>query len=300
MHLERVDLNLLVVFDAVASAGSVTRAAKQLSLSQPAVSHALNRLRDLMGDPLFVRSRGGLAPTPRGESMVAPVRDILAAIGSVLTAPGFDPSSTTKRFCIGASDYSMMTVVPELVRRLRARAPAARLEIRAMGRDSLEELESGDLDLAFWGATPPGPPFESQQLFFERFVGLLCERHPMAIKAAQGALTLEEYLGYPHVLVTFRDPRQSPIDARLAEIGRSRTVAVVTPSFASNVASLRGTDLIMSLPSRLAANSDKHGLLQFELPLAVSEYPYSFVWHRRTNEDPAIDWLRTMTASCAA
>ena len=146
--------------------------------------------------------------------------------------------------------------------------------------------------MTFIGADPPGSPLKSQELFRERFTGLLCARHPLAVKAGQNAVSLDDYLAFPHVMVSFRDPRQSPIDARLAELGRKRSIAVTTPNFASNVASIRGTDLIMSLPSRLAANTDRGDLIQFDLPLDVPDYPYSLLWHTRSDQDQAMIWMR--------
>lgn len=288
----RVDLNLLVVFDAVAQTRSVTGAAERLALSQPAVSHALNRLRDIVRDPLFVRGRGGLVLTPRARAMVGPVHEMLGAVGGILASGTFDPATSTRSFRVSASDYSMMTVVPGMVRALRAQAPEATLDVVPAGERTLAELEAGDLDCAFWGARPPDAPYLSRELFRERFIGILCARHPLAIKAGQGAITLDDYLAFPHIMVTFRDPRLSPVDAKLGEIGRSRRIAVITPNFASNVWSLSGTDLIMSLPSRLAATATGPHLVMFDLPLDVPDYPYSVVWHPRTDADAANLWLR--------
>ncbi len=293
-NLPRADLNLLVVFDAVARTRSVTLAAERLSLSQPAVSHALNRLRTLTRDPLFVRGRDGLVLTPRADVMVVPVSDILAAIARIVVAPEFSPADTVRRFKVGASDYSMMTVVPGLVRAVRAQAPSGSLEIVQFGANVLALLESGELDMAFWGATAPPSPFLSAELFREHFVGLVCARHPLAIKAEQGGVALNEYMSFPHVIVTFLDSRQNPVDARLAELGLKRKIGLVSPSFAANAACLHGSDLIMSAPSRFAANARQSGLVSFKLPFNVPDYPYSVVWHRKTDEDPAVRWLRDL------
>ncbi len=103
---------------------------------------------------------------------------------------------------------------------------------------------------------------------------------------------MDDYLAFPHVMVSFRDPRQSPIDARLAELGRKRSIAVTTPNFASNIASIRSTDLIMSLSSRVATNTMRADLIQFDLPLDVPDYPYSLLWHTRSDRDQAMIWLR--------
>ena len=194
----------------------------------------------------------------------------------------------------------MAVITPPLVRRLRAIAPHATIEIEHVGAASTARLDAGDLDLAFWGATPPDPPFMATQLFRERFVGVVDPRHPLAVRAGQGLLTLDDYLAYPHVQVTFSDPRLSPVDAALAAVGRRREVAVVTPSFASNLAALRGADLVMALPSRLVKAAGAADLVAFALPLAVPDYPYSMVWHRRTDDDPPQRWLRGLVEDVCA
>jgi DNA-binding transcriptional LysR family regulator len=296
IHSARFNLNLLEVFDAVAATGSTTLAADRLAISQSAVSHALNRLRDVVGDPLFVRGRGGLVPTPLAANMIEPVKDLLESARSILDPAVFEPAASTRRFKVGASDYAMLTTVPGLVRNVRETAPNVMVEVIAIREHVLTHLESGDLDIAFIGAEPPPEPFLSLELFREHFVGVLCARHPLALKAGQELLTLDDYLAYPHAMVTFSDPRLSPIDAVLARLGRNRRIALVAPNFAGNVVSLPHTDLIMSLPSRLAHSVAHPGLVTFKLPLAVPDYPYSIVWHRRTEHDPACSWLRAKAA----
>ncbi len=293
-NFSRIDLNLLVVFDAVAQSQSVTAAADRLSLSQPAVSHALNRLRDLVGDRLFVRSGNGFLPTPRAEAMILPVRQLLAMAHGVLVTGEFDPAGSARVFHVGASDYAALTVIPELVRALRDEAPGVTLKVVPPREQILAQLESGELDCSLWGAQTPRPPFLSQELFREHFVGLVSARHPLAVEACQGTLTLDDFLAHPHMMVTFRDPRLSPVDAALEALGRRRRVAVIAPNFASNIASLSGTDLIMCLPSRLANSISSPDLIHFPLPLEVPDYPYSLIWHERTDGDPTCAWLRRL------
>jgi len=297
-NIARADLNLLVVFDAIASTRSVSRAAGRLALSQPAVSHALRRLRDLVDDPLFVRGRDGLAPTPRALMMISPVREILDSVERVLADGDFNPEMAQLRFRIAASDYSMMTIAPACVAELRRAAPLSTIEMRHAGEDTLALLESGDLDLAFWGAAIPDGPFRALELFREHYVGLICARHPLAIRAGQGALTLDDYLAFPHMVASFRDPRLSPVDAELEALGRSRTIGVVTPNFAANVACLRGNDLIVSLPARLVARVNLDHLVVFALPLNVPDYAYSIIWHHRTERDVASIWFRELVSRC--
>lgn len=299
MNTDRVDLKLLVVFDAVAQTGSVTAAAARLTVSQPAISHALNRLRDLVGDPLFVRNRNSLVPTPRAQAMIEPVHSIVEAARGVMQLGTFDPSTSQRVFRVGGTDYSMMVIVPALVHLMRSEAPQSTLELVPVEPKTLASLETGDLDCTFWGATPPEAPFLCRPLFQEHFVGLVGCRHPLSKKARRGTLTLDDYLAYPHAVTQFRISVPSPIDAALARLGRSRTIGFASPNFASNVASLRKTDMILTIPSRLASHLVDQKMLQFDLPIEIPSFSYSLVWHRRTDADPACNWLRELAIKAA-
>jgi len=300
MNNGRIDLNLLVVFAAIAETGSVTAAARKLALSQPAVSHALNRLRDVTKDALFVRGRAGLVPTPRAEAMVSPVRDALAVLGGALQPDRFDPGSAGRSFRLGVSDYALATLGQPLMRAVRAQAPGVGLEFRLVDERSLAMLETGALDGLFWGADAPEPPVQGLDLFREHLVGLVCARHPLAGAAREGALTLEDYLAFPHIVVSWREPHRSAVDAALDRLGRQRRVGVVSPNFTANIAALAGTDLIMSLPARMADSLASPALVQFSLPLELADYPYRFLWHLRTARDPGMIWLREIVRQAAA
>lgn len=298
MNTERPDLNLLIVFNAVASTQSVTAAAKLLSLSQPAVSHALNRLRDILDDPLFVRSKAGFLPTPRAKALTGQVREIVNAAQSVFETEKFDPGKIERRFCIGASDYSSMTLIPGLIREFRRLAPKATLDIVAAGKDSFAQLAAGELDCTYWGSIQPELPWHGQSLFSEHLVGMIARNHPLAPKLKKRSITLDEYLAFPHASVSLRDPRRNPVDAELARLGRTRKVGVISQSFAANMASLSGNDLIASLPSRLVPMAPRFNLLVFKLPIKLADYSYWLVWHRRTDADSAMSWFRDLTVRC--
>ncbi|MBP7336180.1 LysR family transcriptional regulator [Niveispirillum sp.] len=291
MNLTRIDLNLLVVFDAVARTGSVKDAAPQLALSQPAVSHALNRLRELMDDPLFVRSHNRLVPTERALAMVAPVTDILDSVRAVMSAGQFDAISSKRTFRIAISDFTALTIVPWLIRKLRQVAPAVTVDLIPVGEQTLSMLESGELDCTFWGLRPPSAPYLSQLLFRDSFVAFCCKQHPL-VRPGHKPITTEDYLAHPHAIAQFRDPNPSPVDVVLADAGHARTIALRSPSFMSNISAIAGTDLITTLPSRLSPLASAQGLRSFNLPFAVPDFPYSLVWHRRTEPDPACIWFR--------
>nr|WP_280922877.1 LysR substrate-binding domain-containing protein [Rubellimicrobium aerolatum] len=198
--------------------------------------------------------------------MIVPVREVLATAGRLFATQSFDPATTTQTFRIAATDYSMMTVVPDLVRLLRQQAPGGTLDIRPFDARALGQLEDGDLDASFWAAERPGAPFGARTLFRETYLGLVCASHPLLGKANEGTLTVGDYLAHPHVMARWSDPRQSPVDARLAALGHARRVAVTTPNFAANIAALPGTDLIMTLPSRLCGTLDGRAVLAIPRP----------------------------------
>lgn len=291
-NVNRVDLNLLVVFDAVARTRSVTAAADRLALSQPAVSHALRRLRVMLGDPLFVRGRHGLTLTARAEDCIGEIDTILAAVGRVLGDNTFNPATTKRTFKVAASDYAIQTIVPHLARRLRQAAGGSKIEISSMDASVEEKLRNGRFDIAFVGEPLIDSAIMIRELFREQFTALVCATHPLARKAARSKITLSEYLAFPHVTVSFGGSGRSPIDVALGALGKERHIAMVTPSFSTNLSSVRNTDLIVSLPSRLAGIGQHFGLVTFKLPMAVPDFPYLMAWHMRTDSDPALMWLR--------
>jgi DNA-binding transcriptional LysR family regulator len=251
----------------------------------------------LLGDPLFVRGRRGLTPTARAQAMIGPVAEILLQIGAVLGPSEFDPKTATRTFRIGASDYSTTAVLPDVIRALRVVAPGVMLEAEAFGEQSVARLEIGELDCSFWGGGPLKEPFHSQLLFRDRPVGLVCGSHPLAKRARRGAVSLEDYLRYPHAQIKVGQIAANPIDTALAAMGRARRVALMTPGYSANFALIVGSDLILSPPARLAREAERLGLVAFELPISVPYNPYALIWHRRADADPANIWLRRLIAS---
>lgn len=289
MNITRVDLNLLATFDAVATTGSVSGAAIQLNLSQPAVSHALNRLRKITGDRLFVRSGHALVPTPLALSMQPNVHGILETARTMLTRQDFDPNRDERKFRIAASDYAALTIVPKLLQSLRRNAPNTVIEVSPVSGATMGELERAETSFTFWGAIPPKQPFEAAHLYDEHFVGIFWNRHPLA---ELGVTALEDYLAYPHASVTFGTGTENPVEKALIELGHQRIVRFTGHSVSGNLAAIRETDLVMALPSRLAGFAETLGFVKFKLPFTVTTFPYSIVWHRRTSTDPAHAWLR--------
>lgn len=281
------DLNLLVILDALCRFGSVSKAAEALSLSQPAVSHALNRLRGVTQDPLFTRSGRGLVPTPRARALAEEVAGIVAAAQASLRPERFDPELDSAVVRLGLSDYAGLTLLPPLVAVLRDKAPLVRIEALPVGRTALRQLEEGALDLCFWGTAPPEAPFLYRQLFRESFMVVLRAGHP----ALAGKIGLEEWLSLGHAVVSLGDPGQSPVEAALTALGRSRRVMLASPSFAANLAAVAASDLVATMPARLAAAMGE-GLVARPLPVAVPVFDYGMIWHPRAEVSPALRWLR--------
>ena len=291
------DLNLLVVFDAVARFGSVSAAATHLSLSQPAVSHALNRLRKTIGDGLFTRAGRGLIATPRAAEMIEPVRALILAAQGMSGPARFDPGQSKQVFRVAASDYAAYTLVPGLMRVLRAEAPGVRLDISHASGAAMGDLALGQLDLTFWGTSPPQAPFHSSVLFHEHYVGVACARHPMFHNNRN--VGMAEYLTYPHAVVSLQAPGANTIDQALRAVGLSRRIALSSHSFAGNLAALHGSDLICNLPARMCVRLDPN-LRSFDLPLPLPTYEYGLVWHDRTAASAPHQWLRQVVARAHA
>ncbi len=274
------DLNLLVVFDAIARFGSVSMAATHLSLSQPAVSHALNRLRKTVGDPLFTRAGRGFIATPRATEMTEPVRALILAAQDLASPSQFVAGSTERAFRVAASDYAAQTLVPTLMRLLRHEAPGLSLDILPATGSIPDNLSSGQLDLSFWGTNPLGPPFHHTDLFYEHYEGVACVHHPMFCSGV--AVDLDAYLTYPHAVVALQAPGANAIDHTLRAVGRPRRIALSSHSFVGNLAALPGSDLICSLPARMCQTLEP-GLRRFALPVAIPSYGYGIVWHDRSH-----------------
>jgi DNA-binding transcriptional LysR family regulator len=294
MDIRSVDLNLLVALDALLGERNVTRAAARLNLSQSAMSAALARLRALFGDPLLLRTAGGMLPTSKGQELAAPVKQVLADVGRLVQQAGaFDPASARVTFTIAASDYVEFAILPRLVDFLEANAPLARFAVRAMDFGAIgRQLEAGEVDLGILGAGFAPPNARSRPLFLERFVCVVRRDHPRI----RDRLTLDEFCALEHLLV---QPSGSGFTAQtddaLAAIGRRRQVRLSVPHFLLVPEILVRSDMIVVLPERLARGyRDRFRI--FEPPLEMPPFAIVEVWHERTHRDPALVWLRQALA----
>ena len=292
VRLAGVDLNLLVTLDALLAEQSVTRAAERLGLSVPAVSHALARLRDRLGDPILVRAGRGMVRSERGKRLEPEVRRLVAAAERVLAPdPTDDLARVERAFTIHATDYVLHVLGSEVDRRVREAAPQIALRHRLNEPDDGEKLRAGAADLAVgvYGKLPP--EVRIRRLFDERLVAVVRSGHPVVKKR----LSIEQYVRLPHIQVAPRGRPGGVIDQRLAARGRSRRVVRIVPFFSSAIELVAETDYLLTLPERLALHyADLFGLSVHETPVAVEPYALQLIWHPRHDGDDVHAWLRSV------
>lgn len=289
MNIRKLDLNLLVALDTLLDERNVTRAAARLAMSQPALSGALARLRDLLGDPLFIRAQRGLVPTPRALEMAHTVKRIVRDGQDLLRSASFAPQTATGEMSIATTDYMQTTLVAPLLAHVRRAAPGLRLAVRSLELSDIpSRLARGDLDLGITIPEFAPPEMQSRTLYRERYVGAARKRHPIF----RGRITVEAFCRYPHALVVPRGgPAHGPVDDALSAIGARRSVAISVPSFLILPHVLRSTDLVTVMPARLFKHM-RRDLAVFEVPLAVPEFNVIAVWHPRVQNDLRHRWLR--------
>jgi DNA-binding transcriptional LysR family regulator len=296
MHLSETNLKLFLVLDAVMAERSVTRAAARLGVTQPAVSHALNRLRALYRDELLVRDRDGMVPTPLAIELIAPLRLGLAELERVLNRDvGFVPNSSARIFSLATVDYPTITGLPKLLARLRKEAPGTDVRVRPIGPGLAEALAAGQLDTVLAGG-------EVEQVFaLERglmrslicndpFVCIARKGHPVLAKRK---LDLETYLGLPHALISTGGGDSGLVDAVLAKRKKQRRIAATVPNFVGAPHLVASSDLIATVPRAIAEYGAR--VLPIELhapPLELPRGDAYLWWHQRFNNDPGHRWWR--------
>jgi DNA-binding transcriptional LysR family regulator len=291
VHLGGVDLNLLVALDALLAERSVTRAAARVGLTQPAMSHALARLRTLLDDPLFVRTPGGMVPTPRAEAMEAPIRRALVDIGAAIRdRSAFDPKTAKRAFTIATRDYADLVLLPPLVARLSREAPGVDLHVRTVPDDWAHALQQGEVDLVVAPLPGKGPSgVLARKLLDERLVCVMRKGHPDAKKP----LGLARYLALRHALVAPQGRAGGLVDDVLAQKGLRRRVALRVPSFLVVPFVVARSDLVVTLAERVAVTfAESLDLAVLPPPLELSGFSLHLTWHERRAADAGLSWLR--------
>jgi DNA-binding transcriptional LysR family regulator len=298
MSWNAFDLNLLVVFNAVAQEKNFTRAGQRLGMSQPAVSHALARLRYALKDELFVRTPEGMQPTPRAERMAGPVRAALRELQVTVEPDEFDASQTSRSYTIAANNYAARAVIPALARRMAKLAPSTVLEVRPIGAlHLLDQLDAGGVDLALTTLIEGGDRFKCVGLLDDEYVAILSSDNPVA---AELELSIEAFAALPHIAITSSGDDTHFIDDALADHGLARLVSAKVPLH-SLILMLIGSEALAVVPRRVAAD------LVAICPLTMRPLPFpsprvslSMIWHRRLDNHPAHRWLRGTLRAVAA
>jgi DNA-binding transcriptional LysR family regulator len=285
VRLAGIDLNLLTSLDALLATQSVTRAARALGRTQPAVSHALRRLRELLGDELLVRTPGGMQPTPRAQELRPAVRAAIEAAEVVLQeAPVFDPARAERSFALAMADQMSFLVLPPLIARLTREAPGVRID----QRPSSLLAPGDDVDLAIGVFRDQPATTREEPLFREEFACVIRRGSP----AARGPFDLQRHLALPHLLVAPRGLPGSPLDDALARAGQRRRVVLTVPHFLVAPHVIATTDLVWTAPVRLARAFAHLPLAVREPPFRVDGFTVAMRWHVRLDRDPGLRWLR--------
>jgi DNA-binding transcriptional LysR family regulator len=300
MNFRTLDLNLLRVFDVVMVERNVTRAAERLAMTQPAVSNALRRLREAIGEELFVPGSTGVTPSPHAVALWPAVREALASLRELLDPQGFDPAQDERRFTLAMADATSAVILPRLLAAFERARARATLQIEPLTtRDPRTLLERGAFDAAIGFFPDVARAFAAslgqgetvlEPLYDCDYVCAMRREHPLA---AQEPLTLDDYCAAAHARVSFAGRPHGFVDEKLAALGRSRRVALVINQYAAAVQVVCTTDLLAVLPRRFvqacgAAEALHIAALPFEMP----RIEIGLLWHRRHERDAAQRWLR--------
>ncbi|HDX8454748.1 LysR family transcriptional regulator [Aeromonas hydrophila] len=309
MKLHQLDLNLLLAFDALMAQGSVTRAAETLFISQPAMSHALNRLRTFFGDPLLVRTPQGMLPTPRAQRLHLGVQQALRLLEQQLSDEEvFEPSQSKRRFVLCTTDYVECVLIPPLIQRLKRLAPGVTIEIRIL-RDTLPEAElaSGEIDLVLgFDEYMQVPGYLGKETWLtEPLAGLVRADLPMTAPTLAESgdepalpaerISLAQLIEMPHVFHSPLGTSEASLDRYLKTLGFSRTISVNSQSYMSAAAIVNQSDHLLVLPSMVAELLASHWPLKsLPLPEDVPDYHLNCVWHPVHAQQPALIWLKAL------
>jgi DNA-binding transcriptional LysR family regulator len=301
MDFHGIDLNLLAAFDALMSERSVTRAAAQVRVSQPAMSAALSRLRKLFSDPLFLRSAEGLLPTPLARELAEPIAHALRQIENTLVKkPGFAPKEASLTFNLGLSDYPAFVLLPSLLQALGEQAPGVSLSVHAFSdRDhAVDLLDAGAIDAAI-GV----PPTHSdgrilmRPVLRDEFVTIVASDHA----AARRGMNLRTYLSLRHILVSPEGERHGLVDQALAQQGKKRMLALTLPQMFAAPAVVARTNMTATVMKRVALSSPAgRRLVLFPPPIVLPQIVFDLIWHRRSDSNPAQQWFRALIETTGA
>jgi DNA-binding transcriptional LysR family regulator len=295
--IDRVDLNLLVAFEAVLRERSVTRAGQRLGLSQPAMSHALNRLRHLTKDQLFVRTPDGMLPTPLAARLADPVQRALLELRTALEAEGFLPGEARQRFVIAVNNYAAIALVGPILQRARALAPHVQFRFRPSGTlDAPDMLDRGELDLALVATAPRLQRFQSLTLIDDDFVGVVRRSHPIL----EGGLDMPAFAALSHLTISSSGDDLSALDEALSRAGLTRQIALEVPYLSAGPV-ITQSDMIAIMARHIGEEFRRAFPVELvTLPIQPARLQATMVWQSRFQDQPAHRWLRDTIRSVSS
>lgn len=295
--LDSLDLGKLVALEALLRHQSVSAAARELALTQPSLSQLLAQLRLVFDNPLLVRTGNRMVATSKGQALQAPLAAAIASVRRLGEEADFEPQSARARFRIACTDFVAGLVMPAVVRRLRRESPGIHVELQNWGTRRAETLASDELDLGVGTGSRPLSGIYQRKLFDDEFVCITDKRN----RAANARWTPAQFAALPHAQLSVKGVGTGAVDTALAELDLSRTISVSLPHFWLAADFILGTDLVLTVPKRLtAALAPRYpNLNRVPLPLRVSGFTATLLWHERRHHDPAHRWLRHCLAEAA-
>lgn len=291
MELEDIDLNLLVVFNQLLKERKVSKVAENLGLGQPAVSNALARLRKLFGDELFLRTSSGMQPTPFADQLAESIGYALGMIhGAVNARTSFNPANSKRSFSIGMTDIGEIYFLPQLMQRIQELAPSVSIStVRNTAVNLKDAMEAGQVDLAIGLLPQLKSGFFQRRLFVQQYVCLLRQGHALDKKR----MTPSEFFGAGHVAVVSAGTGHGQVDEILDRSSPQRRVKLKVPHFVAIGHILQSTELIATVPERLAERmAQPFGLRAVPHPVKLPQIAINLFWHAKYHKDPASQWLR--------
>ena len=291
MNIKNFDLNLLVVFKTLFEEKNVTKASKKMGITQPAMSNALNRLRYLVKDELFIRGPRGMRPTPRANDLSLPIQSALNNLELSLSSINFDPRTTKKLYRISMSDDVAPIILPNLVNFIEINSPESSLSVRSeQGNAALKLLDNNEIDFAMGRFETVGSRFGFSDLFTEKYVCILKKNHPLS---NEQKLSIDQYLNSKHLRVAPMNAPTHPIDRALSQLNLERDISVRIELTTLAPVIIKNTDLILTLPSKTAQRMAKnYDFKIIELPLDLEKRKTRIVWHKELSNHPTFDWIK--------
>ncbi len=291
MNIRNFDLNLLLVFKTLFEEKNVTRASKKMGITQPAMSNALNRLRYLVKDELFIRGPKGMRPTPRANDLSLPIQTALNNLELSLSSINFNPKTTKKLYRISMSDDVAPIILPNLVDFIEKNSPESSLSIRSeQGNEALKLLDNNEIDFSVGRFETVPSRFGHSDMFTEDYVCICRKTHKFALEKK---LSIDQYLSCKHLRVAPMGAPLHPIDRTLGQLNFEREITVRIELITLAPMIISNTDLILTLPSKTAQRMSKnYDFNIIELPLDLEKRKTKMVWHKELTNHPTFDWIK--------